>query len=126
MDPALSPVAGSRRALIVHPFRMRQWRTTLIWFIATAVVSYPLAYVVLLFSYHASGFSFSRAVAAIPQREFSSNGPAPQTWPLLLAAAILPLEAGVLPPRRLRVGILVFVLTGLVAMVLSVYFEWRL
>ena len=114
---------GWWKALVVHPTRLRQWHWMLICFVGCVLASRPLAYVLLLASYRADGFTASQADWAIPDRELGHGGAGAggQVWPLMTAAVILPLVALALPPRLFRTAATLLLLLGLIASTIVVF-----
>ena len=108
---------------MVHPLRLRRWGTTLLCFAVCVLIARPLAYLLLLTSYHIDGFSEAQAIWAIPERELSDRGVGAggQVWPLMVAAVLLPLCAWALPPRRLQTGITLLLVLGLIASAIVVF-----
>ncbi|CAG0975396.1 hypothetical protein PHYC_01472 [Phycisphaerales bacterium] len=111
-----SPLLQRRRVLAVHPFRLRQWRFTLIGFVLALLVRQPLAYLHLRLAYHIEGFSLEQTLRAIPVRARNGiEGPGPEAWPFFAAVALAPLAIWFLAPRRLKSGITALWLVGLLA-----------
>jgi hypothetical protein len=126
------PECGARHAtrtrprlLMVHPFRLRQWRFTLIGLVAAIVLPWPMAYWPLILAYRSEGFTLAQALHCIPIRELRPDGPGPgaQTWPFMLTAAVSPLFIWLFPPHRTRTCLLILWAVGLLASVANTFLE---
>lgn len=108
---------------MVHPFRFRQWRFTLLGLCAAVVLPWPMAYWPLILAYRSEGFTLAQALHCIPIRELRPDGPGPgaQTWPFMVTVALSPLLIGLFPPRRTRRWLLILWLVGLIASIANAF-----